>query len=189
MILVDKEIRKKVSEQQLILSDYNEKNLNGVSYDLTLDQIYADGCDATKEYKLAPGEVVFVKSVEKLKIPYDILGRIGEKNSLMRLGLRVDGPHFQPGHVTYAFLRVQNISKDIFILKEGMKIAQIFFEQLSEAPEKPYSAQENASFQDEVVFRGVGNYKDEYEKQARRHVDEVKEDLDNLYIIKNLLSR
>lgn len=52
------------------------------------------------EYRLSPGEVVFIKTQEKLKLLEDILGRIAEKNSLMRLGLKVDGPHYQPGPIT-----------------------------------------------------------------------------------------
>lgn len=70
-----------------------------------------------------------------------ILGRIAEKNSRMRQGLKVDGPHYQPGHVTYAFLRVQNISSQIILLAQGMRIAQIIFEQLTQIPDVPYSAQ------------------------------------------------
>ena len=76
----------------------------------------------------------------------------------MRQGLKVDASHYQPGHVTYAFLRVQNISENIIELSWGMKIAQIMFEQLTQIPEKPYSKQENASFQDEVQYVGLGNY-------------------------------
>lgn len=180
MLLVDKEIKKKISEKQLIISGYNADNVNGASYDLTIDGIYTDSIKNEKEYDIEPGEVVFVRTLEKLSIPNDILGRIGEKNSRMRQGLKVDGPHYQPGHITYAYLRVQNISKNTVTLKKGAKIAQIFFEQLTQIPDMPYSVQENASFQNEVEFVGVGNYKAEYEKQTKKHVDEVKEDIENL---------
>ena len=39
MILVDKNIRKKVEQENLISENYNENNLNCVSYDLTVDII------------------------------------------------------------------------------------------------------------------------------------------------------
>ena len=89
-------------------------------------------------YDLKPGETVFVKTKEKLALPLNILGRIAEKNSRMRQGLKVDGPHYQPGHVTFAFLRVQNISVNTIELSAGMKIAQIIFEELTGTPEVPY---------------------------------------------------
>lgn len=83
----------------------------------------------------------------------------------MRQGLVVSGPHYQPGHKTYAFLRVTNISKNIITLSRGNKIAQIIFEQLTGKPDVPYSIQMNASYQDEVEYKGLGNDKQEYDKQ------------------------
>lgn len=168
MILVDKEIKQMVSDKQLIISGYNEDNINGVSYDLTIDGIYTNSSKNDKEYDVEPGEIVFIRTLEKLSIPNNILGRIAEKNSRMRQGLKVDGPHYQPGHITYAYLRVQNISENTITLKKGNKIAQIFFEQLTQAPDTPYNMQENASFQNEEEFIGVGNYKEEYENQTKK---------------------
>ena len=66
----------------------------------------------------------------------------------------VSGPDYQPGHRTYAFLRVSNISKNIIVLSKGSKIAQIMFEQLSQKPDVPYNAQTGASFQNEVEYKG-----------------------------------
>lgn len=178
MILVDKDIKERVNKnRELILDGFQEENLNGVSYDLTVYSAYDMEGKEHVEYDLKPGETVFIKSQEKLKIPSDILGRIAEKNSRMRQGLKVDGPHYQPGHVTYAFLRVQNISMDVIVLTRGMKIAQIMFEQLTAIPEIPYNEQRSAAFQDEVEYRGLGNYKEEYEKRAKREVEKAKEDV------------
>lgn len=180
MILVDRDIKQYVEQKQLILSGYTEDNLNGISYDLTVDTVLDAAGAEHREYKLRPGETVFIKTAEKLSIPNHILGRIAEKNSRMRQGLKVDGPHYQPGHVTYAFLRVQNISSQIIVLQNRMRIAQIIFEQLTEEPETPYSAQKGASFQDEVQYIGLGNYKEEYEKQTIRKLERAKEDIEGV---------
>lgn len=67
----------------------------------------------------------------------------------MRQGLKVDAPFYQPGHVTYVFLRVQNLSSSVIELSRGSKIAQIMFEQLTEVPEVTYDKQVNASYQNE----------------------------------------
>lgn len=73
---------------------------NSISYDLTLGE-FLDSEEGSID--LIPGEFVMIKTKEKLSIPNNITGRIGEKNSLLRLGLKVDGPQYQPGHITYAF--------------------------------------------------------------------------------------
>ena len=122
----------------MIESGYQEENLNGISYDLTIGMICGNDDKENVHYDLKPGETVFVKTKEKLALPLNILGRIAEKNSRMRQGLKVDGPHYQPGHVTFAFLRVQNISVNTIELSAGMKIAQIIFEELTGTPEVPY---------------------------------------------------
>ena len=180
MILVDKDIEKYIEQRQLIVAGYNESNLNGISYDLTVDVICDEQGLEHQEYELKAGETIFIKTVEKLSIPNNILGRIAEKNSRMRQGLKVDGPHYQTGHVTYAFLRVQNISVNTIVLKHGMRIAQIIFEQLTQIPDVPYGAQVGSSFQNEVQYKGLGNYKEEYEKQTKREIEHAKEDVERL---------
>ena len=92
------------------------------------------------------------------------MGRIGEKNSRLRQGLWVSGPHYFPGHSTYIFLRVKNISPNDIGIKEGDKIAQIFFEQLDEVPDTTYDSQADASFNDEDQYRGLGRYTTEYDR-------------------------
>lgn len=166
MILVDKNIKTLAASGSLIVSGYKEENVNGVSYDLTVDIILDENGSELTEYELQPGEIVFVRSNEKISIPTNILGRVAEKNSRMRQGLMVDGPHYQPGHVTYVFMRVRNISTKIIKLTKDMKIAQMIFEELKEVPEIPYSAQEGASFQNEKKYVGLGNYQAEYDKQT-----------------------
>lgn len=180
MILVDKDIKERVARNELIISEYQKANLNGVSYDLTLDKVLDKNGKEQQEYELEPGETVFIRTREKLSIPTDIVGRIAEKNSRMRQGLKVDGPHYQPGHVTYAFLRVQNMSIHKIRLESGMKIAQIMFEQLTRVPDVPYSAQNGASYQNEVSYVGLGNYKEEYERQTRKAVEKAKEDIEGI---------
>ncbi len=180
MILIDKDIKEYVARHELIKSGYDENNLNGMSYDLTIDVALDKNGKQYTEYELKPGEIIFIKTQEELCIPDSILGRIGEKNSRMRQGLVVSGPHYQPGHQTYAFLRVMNISENLITLSRGNKIAQIIFEQLTGRPDVPYSAQTNASFQNEVEYKGLGNYKQEYENQMKHKLDEAKGDIENI---------
>lgn len=129
-------------------------------------------------YTLEPNEFIFIKTKEQLKIPTNILGRIAEKNSLMRTGLIVSGPHYQPGHTTYAFLRVYNTSYRRIAINENQKIAQIIFEELKEIPEIPYNANNNSSFNNEDTYRGYGNYKNQYKRRMEKF-EKIKNDIEN----------
>lgn len=174
MILVDKDIKKRIGEKELIVEGYDDKNVNSISYDLTIDGIITDNT-LIDSLELAPNEYVLIQTKEILSIPKDIMGRIAEKNSKMRLGLKVDGPHYHPGHEsTRAYLRVYNISNNIITIKSGDKIAQIIFEELTDIPEKPYSA----SFQGETRYVGFGNYRNEYAERIKSF-QKVKDDIEN----------
>ena len=192
MILVDKEIQKMVQNGKLIKEGYEPSNLNSMSYDLTVDTvIVADkenqddiGSKEVAEYSIAPGEYVYIKTKETLSIPVNILGRIAEKNSIMRMGLVVSGPHYQPGHITNSFLRVQNISPTKITIKNGRKIAQIIFEQLQDIPDKPYCMDERASFNNEFTYKGFGKYKNEYQKSIDKLENinnNIEEKVNNIY--------
>ena len=47
-------------------------------------------------------------------------------------------------------------------------------------PAMPYSAQVGASYQNEVSYKGLGNYKEEYEKQTKREIQHAKESIEDL---------
>lgn len=176
-LLVDKNIKALAQQGKLISQGYNSANVNSISYDLTLGEFVDEPAKTDRE--LYPGEYFIIKTMEELSIPDTITGRVGEKNSLLRLGLKVDGPQYQPGHTTYAFLRVQNISDKIITLHKGMEIAQIYFEELKETPERPYSAQPGASFQNEDAYRGYGSYDSQY-KASLKSFEKVRDDLDHM---------
>lgn len=171
MILVDKDIRERGIE---IIDGYDPTNVGAISYDLTLDYVIDHTND--KEVTIMPGSTLIIRTKEKLKMPYDLLGRIGEKNSIMRMGLFVRGPHYHPGHETHCFLFVTNISPNEIVLKNDMKIAQIIFEKLSENPEVTYDLNTKASFNNEVEYKGFGKYEQEYNEYINKMTN-LSEDL------------
>lgn len=172
MILVDSQIKALINKDMLIKEGYNPDNVNSMSYDLTIDKVLiSQENDEMKEidsFKLEPGQFVYIKTKETLRIPNNILGRIAQKNSIMRMGLVVDGLHYQPGHITKSFLRVQNISQDSIRIYNKMKIAQIIFEELAKEPDIPYSQQENASFNEEFTYKGFGKYESQYNRAINK---------------------
>lgn len=167
MILVDKHIQQLVSNDQLIVHGYNPNHLGSISYDLTIDKIIAFEQEKNielQQYELQPNEFIIIKTIEKLKIPNNLLGRIEEKNSLIRMGLVVSGPCYQPGHETFCYLRVYNISKQPIQLYHDFIIAQIMFEQLENTPLETYDMKKDASFNNEINYLGFGKYDKQYKK-------------------------
>lgn len=168
MILIDKEIKRRHDE--IFIENYNEKMVQSISYDLTLDQIITSN-EQVEEYKLKPYEFVQIKCLEKVHIPNDLIGRVVDKNSRIRQGITITSPVYQPGHETYIFFRIQNISMNVIEIKKGDSIAQIMFEQLSDIPETTYANKIDASFNDEATYRGLGKYQSEYEKRTEKYIE------------------
>ena len=155
MYIVDKQIKEMCKRGLLIAENYNPENVGAVSYDLTVRNIYVENTKKIS-YDLEPGKTIFIGTEETLTIPENMIGIVKERNSIMREGLVVNGPCYQPGHKTRCFLRVINISEDIIKIEKGKKIAQIMFDTLSDVPDIPYNKQANASFNDEYEYLGKG---------------------------------
>lgn len=168
MLLVDKEIKRYiVDENTLITEGYREENIGPISYDVTIDRIITkatgEKVDACDDFVLQPMNTVFIKTMEKISLPENMTARVVERNSIMRKGLFVSGPHYQPGHETRMFLRVKNFSDQDLRLIKGDRIAQLEFEKLNMAPEKPYSKQKDNNYQKEEDFRANGDIGDKRE--------------------------
>lgn len=175
MILVDRDIKQR--HQEIFLDNYDEENVKSIAYDVHIDKIIVNE-KLEDQYVLHPSEFVFVKTKEKINMPEDLMGRIAEKNSRIRMGLSVTGPHYYPGHTTYVYLRVQNISPADITIKSNDNIAQIIFEQLTGSPEISYDNQSGAAFNDEFIYRGLSVYHDEYEERIHA-IKKASEDLDS----------
>ncbi len=155
MYIVDKQIKKMCESGLLIAENYNPENVGAVSYDLTVRNIYVENTKKIS-YDLEPGKTIFIGTEETLKIPENMIGIVKERNSIMREGLFVSAPNYQPGICSKCFIRVTNISENIIKIEKGKKIAQIMFDTLSDVPDIPYNKQANASFNDEYEYLGKG---------------------------------
>ncbi len=178
MFIVDKRIKEMCNDHKLIIDGYNPDNVGSISYDLTIDDIIVPNEQVTqKSFELLPNQTVFVSSKETIHVPSNMVGIVSEKNSVMRQGLLVNAPYYQPGHKTKCFIRVTNISSSIITLTSGKKIAQILFSQLSGSPNQIYSDNKNASFNNEMQYTGFGNYESEYKKEIKA-IKKAEQDLD-----------
>lgn len=164
-MLTDKEIK---ALGQSVLHPFSENHVGPVSYDLDIEgYVNANGNVEKQDVSLMPQETIIVKTVQSLNVPDDIVGIIGERNSRIRQGLQVSGPHYFPGHDTAIYLRVTNLSPARITLKTGEGVAQIFFEKLDTVPEKTYDRMASASFNNENSYLGYGKYESEYLSQMK----------------------
>ena len=90
---------------------------------------------------LEPGSFAIASTLEVLKLPSDILGRLEGKSSLARLGILVHSTaaRFDPGWNGAPVLELGNLGPKPAILYCGMAICAFTFEKLSAPVSMPYA--------------------------------------------------
>jgi dCTP deaminase len=119
-----------------MLVPFSERGVqNGRSYGLSVagyDIRIKDGL------RLYPGEFQLASSVERFKMPTDILGLVKDKSSWARQGISVFNTVIEPGWEGWLTLELVNNSKNEVLIKDGDPIAQVIFQKLDHPAEKPY---------------------------------------------------
>jgi len=162
MILSDRHIKEAVKKRLIEIDPFDDMLVGSASVDVRLDKKFlvfqhADhpfidvkkpNPDLTKEvivqgekpFILHPGEFVLGSTMERVKLPSDIVARIEGKSSLGRLGLLIHSTagFVHPGWNGKLTLELSNVSRLPMTLYPGMPIGQLFFMTMSEASEHPY---------------------------------------------------
>jgi dCTP deaminase len=99
--------------------------------------------DDQTPFILHPGEFVLGSTLERIRLPDDLVARLEGKSSLGRLGLLIHSTagFIDPGwdgHVTLELSNVANLPITIYV---GMKIGQLSFVQLTEPASAPYGSE------------------------------------------------
>jgi dCTP deaminase len=91
-------------------------------------------------FVLHPGEFALGATLERIKLPDDLLGRLEGKSSLGRLGLMIHSTagYVDPGWDGYLTLELSNVANLPILLTPGMKIGQISFNRMSTPVDRPY---------------------------------------------------
>lgn len=102
---------------------------------------------------LHPHEFVLGSTVERVRIPNDLVGRLDGRSSLGRLGVVIHStagfidPAFE-GHVT---LEISNLANLPIALYPGMRIGQISFSQMTTPAERPYGPARGSKYSGQRV--------------------------------------
>lgn len=174
MILSDKDIKKALKAKRIVITpapDLSEQ-LGSCSIDFHLSKSFRvfkhsaypyidlkstiDTKDLMKQinvpkgepFIMQPGDFALAITVENLKLPDDLLGRIEGRSSLGRLGIIVHGTAsiFDPGWDGKPVVELGNLGMMPVALYPGMRICAFTFEELTSRVEVPYTKKANAKY-------------------------------------------
>lgn len=174
MVLSDKDIKLALKEKRIVITPKPDLStqLGSCSIDLRLGNLfrvfdysrypYIDpykkdyGAEITKEVKLKngaqfimqPGDFVLAVTLEKVKIPDNMMGRLEGRSSLGRMGIVVHSTAsiFDPGWNGNCVLELGNLGRMAVALTPGMRICAMTFEELKSPSEKPYNKRRDAKY-------------------------------------------
>jgi dCTP deaminase len=92
-----------------------------------------------EDLTLLPGSFALGSTVERFKMPNDLLGMVHDKSSWARQGLSLFNTVIEPNWRGYLTLELANHSNGVLRIKMRMPIAQIVFMKLTEPTEQPYN--------------------------------------------------
>ena len=163
MVLSDRTIRRLLDEGSIVIEPYDEGLLQPSSVDVRVDRLFrvfrnsrypyidvkepmedltelVEVSDDDQPFILHPGEFVLGSTLERIRLPDDLVARLEGKSSLGRLGLLI---HSTAGFVDAGWdghltLELSNVANLPITLYPGMKIGQISFLQMTTSADQPY---------------------------------------------------
>jgi dCTP deaminase len=103
--------------------------------------------DDETPFILHPGEFVLGSTLERVKLPDDLVARLEGKSSLGRLGLLIHSTagFIDPGWDGHVTLELSNVANLPITIYEGMPIGQISFMRMDGPVARPYGSRETGS--------------------------------------------
>ncbi len=175
MILSDRTIKEELSAGRIEIDPLLDGAIQPSSVDLRIDRFFRVFRNHTLGYIdvkqnledltelvevaedgtfiLHPGEFVLGSTLERVRLPDDLVARLEGKSSLGRLGLLI---HSTAGFVDAGWngqltLELSNVANLPITLYPGMKIGQISFNRMTTAADNPYgSPAAGSKYQDQV---------------------------------------
>ena len=165
MVLSDRTIARLLAESRIEIDPYDPALLQPSSVDVRVDRLFRVfhnarypfidvrepqedltelvEIDDDQPFILHPGEFVLGSTLERLRLPDDLVARLEGKSSLGRLGLLIHSTagFVDPGWDGHVTLELSNVANLPITIYYGMKIGQLSFVQLTEPSAAPYGSQ------------------------------------------------
>jgi dCTP deaminase len=169
VVLSDRTIRRLLNEGRIEIDPFDEALVQPSSVDVRVDRYFRVFHNARYPYIdvrepqedltelveiedetpfiLHPGEFVLGSTLERIRLPDDLVARLEGKSSLGRLGLLIHSTagFIDPGWDGHVTLELSNVANLPITIYYAMKIGQLSFVQLSEPAERPYGSGELGS--------------------------------------------
>ena len=165
MVLSDRSIRAEIASGRIVIDPFDPALVQPSSVDVRVDSRfrvfhnsrypYIDVRKPMDEltdlvevggdepFVLHPGEFVLGQTLERVKLPPDLVARLEGKSSLGRLGLVIHSTagFVDPGFEGNLTLELSNLATLPITIYEGMPIGQISFMRMDGPVENPYGGQ------------------------------------------------
>ena len=180
MILSDKTILEKIKQKEITITpNPTMEQIQPSSIDLRLGNEFLlphidvpiDVKNGSPHYEkvncnilqLPPKSFVLGTTIEKVKLPPNIIGRVEGRSSIGRLGVTI---HITAGFIDAGFegqitLEIANLSSNTVYLYENMRICQIVFEEIDSVPNRVYGEAGNKYQNQEGVTGSMIYYDDD----------------------------
>jgi dCTP deaminase len=169
MVLSDRTIKAEIAAGRLVFDPYDPDLVQPSSVDMRVDRRfrvfrnarypYIDvrkpmedltepiAMEGDEPFILHPGEFVLGQTLERVRLPDDLVARLEGKSSLGRMGLLI---HSTAGFVDAGFegnltLELSNVANLPITIYHGMPIGQISFMRMDMPVERPYGSEEAGS--------------------------------------------
>jgi dCTP deaminase len=153
MVLSDATIARLLAEGRMEIDPYDEALLQPSSVDVRVDRLFRVFHNNRYPYidvkveqaeltELVEVEFVLGSTLERIRLPDDLVARLEGKSSLGRLGLLIHSTagFIDPGWDGHVTLELSNVANLPITIYPGMKIGQISFMQMTEPAATPYGA-------------------------------------------------
>lgn len=190
MILGDRKIKKYVEDyksygmEKPLIEPFKDERLQSVSYDISIgskiktiisqgevieldDRVAINNCFETRimgkeGYILKPNETILFPITEYICMPENLLGHIRPRTTFSRLALSLSPQHINPTYEGRLELVLTNNSPNNIRIREGLKIGQILFEEISGdlTPGKLYKNKKDAKYHKEDGATGSKVYEE-----------------------------
>jgi len=164
MVLSDRTIARLIAEGRIGIDPYDVALLQPSSVDVRVDKYFRVfhnarypfidvkqpqeelteevAIEEDRPFILHPGEFVLGSTLERVRLPDDLVARLEGKSSLGRLGLLIHSTagFIDPGWDGHVTLELSNVANLPITIYYGMKIGQVSFMQMTEPAAVPYGS-------------------------------------------------
>lgn len=175
MILSDRDIAKRLEQGDLLIDELSDPELQiqPASVDLRLSpsfivyrlphvpcidardphsvEHYTERVEIAEgeAFVLQPGEFALGSTLERVRIPPDLVARVEGRSSIGRLAVVVHATagFIDPGFEGQITLELSNLGRCAVKLYPGMRISQIVFHTMSSPAERPYGKERGSKYQ------------------------------------------